>query len=213
MEKLSLLQSIWRQKLTDKNFRIRFLVSIIILTASLFSIAKFLAYNETREGFTFGDPILALFEPVDLTWLTFVLIYASLIIALYSISFYPEIFITALQSYALIMFLRLTTIYLLPLNAPTTIIPLTDPFVEYFGGGQTLYRDLFFSGHTSTMFLFFLTNPHKKLRKVFLLATILVGICVLIQHVHYTIDVLAAPFFAYTSYRIALIANDRASKK
>ncbi len=213
MKRPSLLKNIWLPKLLDKNFRTRFFISIIILSASLFSIAKFLAYNETREGFSFNDPVLNLFTPVDLTWLTFVLIYASLIVALYSISFNPEIFITALQSYALIMFLRLITIYLLPLNAPTTIIPLTDPFVEFFGGGQTLYRDLFFSGHTATMFLFYLTNQNKKLRRIFFTATIIVGVCVLIQHVHYTIDVLAAPFFTYTSYRIAVVINDWASKK
>jgi len=213
MKSPSALKEIWRPKLSDKNFRIRFIVSLIILAVSLSSIAMFLVYNETRQGFSFDDPLLNLFKPIDLTWFTFVLLYSSLIIALYSISYYPEVFITALQSYALIMFFRLTTIYMLPINAPETIIPLTDPFVELFGGGQTFYRDLFFSGHTATMFLLYLTNPNKIMRYFFLAAAVLVGSFVLLQHVHYTIDVLAAPFFTFTSYRISVFANDWASKK
>ena len=172
-------------------------------------LAHFLAYNETKSGFSFKDPLLNLFEPVDVTWLTFGLIYLALIVALGWLSFHPDDFLLAIQSYSLVALFRLFTIFFLPLNAPVTIIPLTDPFVEFFGGGQTLYRDLFFSGHTSIMFLFFLTNRNKKLRPVFLAATFLVGACVLIQHVHYTIDVLAAPFFAYTSFRIAVLLKPK----
>lgn len=207
MTKIELLKYNWKTQLSEKNFRTKFIVSIIFLAVVLFSLAKFLAYNENRSGFAFNDPLLSLFPPVDVTWLTFALIYTALIIGLISMSFHPEQFLLALQSYSLVALFRLATIFFLPLDAPKTIIPLTDPFVEFFGGGQTLYRDLFFSGHTSTMFLLFLTNRNKKIRRWFLVLTILVGACVLIQHVHYSIDVLAAPFFAYTCYRIAILVN------
>lgn len=204
------LKNIWQPKLLESSFRNRFLISIFLLAVVLLVIARFLVYNETRPGYSIIDPVLSLFNPIDVTWLTFVLIYASLIVALYSLSFEPENFLIAIQSYTLVLSFRLVTIYLLPLNAPSTIIGLTDPFIEFFGSGQTLYRDLFFSGHTSTMFLFYLTNKNKKLRIIFLLSTFLVGLCVLIQHVHFTIDVVAAPFFAYASYRISVLINSGA---
>jgi hypothetical protein len=38
-----------------------------------------------------------------------------------------------------------------------------------------------------------------------LLSSILLGVLLLIQHVHYTIDVVAAPVFTYALYRISLI--------
>lgn len=212
MRKLKEIKSIWLPYLLDKNFRTKFLITLTLLAIILISLANFLAYNEARPGFSFNDPLLAAFHPVDVTWLTFGLIYLGLIIALSFLIFNPDRMLIALQSYTLIAALRLITIYFLPLNAPIYIIPLKDPFVEYFGGGETLLRDLFFSGHTATMFLFFLTAKSKKLKTVFLICTILIAALVLIQHVHYTIDVVAAPFFAYTSYRISRLINKRKKK-
>ncbi len=206
---LNEIKTVWRTSLSDSNFRTRFFITVVVLVFVLLSLARFLDYNEELSGFAFNDPLLGLFSPVDLTWFTFGVIYISLIVALISLSFYPEDFLIALQSYSLVFFFRLCTIYFLPLNAPLTTISLTDPFVEFFGGGETLYRDLFFSGHTATTFLFFLTGKNPKLRKVFLVSTLLVAGSVLIQHVHYTIDVVAAPFFAYTSYRLALLISKR----
>jgi hypothetical protein len=198
---------IWKNEFLNKNFRIRAIITLVFLAISLYSLASFLPLNETRPGFSLEDPFLKLFTPVDVTWLTFGLIYLGLVTAVFSLSFHPEKMLLALQSYTLIALLRLSTIYFLPLNAPAAIIPLKDPFVEFFGGGETLLRDLFFSGHTATMFLFFLTCPTKKLKWVYFVCTILVAICVLIQHVHYTIDIIAAPAFAYASYRIAFLAD------
>ena len=212
MRKLKEIKSIWLPYLLDKSFRTKFLITIILLAIILFSLATFLAYNEARPGFSFNDPFLATFNAVDVTWLTFGLIYLGLIIALSFLLFNPDRMLLALQSYTLVAALRLIMIYFLPLNAPLHIIPLKDPFVEFFGGGTTLLRDLFFSGHASTMFLFFLTAKSKKLKTVFLICTILIAACVLIQHVHYTIDVVAAPFFAYTSYRISRLINKRRKK-
>ncbi len=209
MNKLLELKSIWQLAFSNETYRTRIAITLILLGIILFILAKFLAYNEDRPGFSFNDPFLSSFNAIDVTWLTFGLIYIGLIAALGFLAFHPARLLVALQSYTLIAALRLITIYFLPLNAPIHIIPLEDPFVEFFGGGTTLLRDLFFSGHTSTMFLFFLTAKSKKLKTIFLICTILIAFCVLIQHVHYTIDVIAAPFFAYTSYRISRLINKR----
>jgi len=43
----------------------------------------------------------------------------------------------------------------------------------------------------------------KRVFKLILIAsTIIVGITILLQHVHYVVDVAVAPFFTYTSYKI-----------
>ena len=45
--------------------------------------------------------------------------------------------------------------------------------------------------------------PGRAWTAAFLAAAAGVGFSVLAQHVHYTVDVLAAPFFAYASVRLA----------
>jgi membrane-associated phospholipid phosphatase len=100
--------------------------------------------------------------------------------------------------------------FLLPLEPPALLIPLRDPFVQYLGTGTLLTKDLFFSGHTSTLFLLFLTARGARLKAIFVVCTVGVAISVLLQHVHYSVDVFVAPFFAYAAYRVAL-AIDRKS--
>ena len=68
---------------------------------------------------------------------------------------------------------------------------------------QPIVRDLFFSGHTATMVLLALAGRGRTWRWVLGLATVAVGLLVLVQRVHYSYDVLAAPFFAWLAYALA----------
>ena len=194
----------WREFIKVRKFKIEFFVTLLLLIFSLILLANFLNYVEAREGIVLNDPILNLFEPIDLTWLTFSLIYVSLFIAIIFLFKTPSKLIIALQGYIILTLVRIAVMYLVPLNPPAGMISLNDPLVEYFGTGQMLTKDLFFSGHTATIFLFYLVSEKKLLKLVFLICTILVGISVLLQHVHYTIDVVAAPFFTLGCYWVVL---------
>ena len=114
-----------------------------------------------------------------------------------------------MQSYSLLLIFRMVVMYVTPLEAPDNMLSLNDPFVQFFGTGNILTKDLCFSGHTATLFLFFLIADKKYLKVVFLIFKFIVALAVLLQHVHYTIDVVVAPIFAYLSFRIIklLIAN------
>jgi hypothetical protein len=186
------------------GFRGRFLITLVLLVAILALLGQFLTGIEQRSGVMFPDPILAVLPPADLTWLIFALIYGALVLAIVYMVRHPARLMLALQSYMLLALSRMVAMFLLPLDPPAGMIPLVDPLVELFGsGGTTLSRDLFFSGHTSTLFLLALVIPNRKLSAVFLLCTALVGCAVLVQHVHYSIDVLAAPFFTYACFAAA----------
>lgn len=193
---------IWKEYFSSTKNRIEYFISILFLAIVLFSLTNFLNYVELRNGFSFSDPILSLFEPIDLTWLTFALIYGALITAIISLVSRPEKLLFAIQLYTLMAIVRIISMWLLPLNPPEKMILLNDPFVEFFGTGKTLTKDLFFSGHTATLFILFLTSDDKKFRMFFLFSTIAVAICVLLQHVHYSIDVFAAFIFTYACYQI-----------
>lgn len=62
----------------------------------------------------------------------------------------------------------------------------------------TFQGNLFFSGHTAFPFLMALIFWNKTFwRRFFLIATVAFGAAVLLAHVHYSIDVFAAPFIVY----------------
>jgi hypothetical protein len=190
----------WKEFLKSKNNKIELGITLILLAVVLTSLAKFLNFVEARQGVVLPDPILALFNPINLTWLIFALIYISLIVAIATLIKNPKQLMFAIQVYTLMVAVRIFAMYVLPLNPPTNMIMLNDPLVEFFGTGQTLTKDLFFSGHTATLFILFLISEKKVYKTIFLISTIAVAIAVLLQHVHYTIDVFAAVFFTYACY-------------
>jgi hypothetical protein len=190
----------FRETIRNKNFKIEFIITISLLISVLILLSNFLNSVEARDGIIFHDPIVNLFEPVDLTWLTFGLIYVALFMSLYFFLKEPVLLVTAIQSYIILVIFRIIAMYLVPLNPPEKMIPLADPFVELFGTGQLLTKDLFFSGHTATLFLLYLLTEKKSIRICLLVSTVIVALSVLLQHVHYSIDVFVAPFFAYCSF-------------
>lgn len=201
----SKIAEVWKSEWSKKEFKLYLITAFAFLIPALSVLPKYLLWNETRKGFAFADPILKLFNPVDVTWLTFGLIYASILFAFILLAKSPNRLLIIFQSYGILVFFRIISMYLLPLDPPVMLIPLDDPFVQLFGGGVILEKDLFFSGHTSTMFLLYLGADGKKTQYIFLAATILVGLSVIVQHVHYSIDVFAAPFFAFAAFKSATI--------
>lgn len=202
----------WKNFLQNSSNRKLTVSTILVLLVTLFLLSNFLTYNETRTGTEIYDPVLALFDPINLTWLIFALIYSGLLIGIIHFAQNPPVLIRALLTYSFLALIRICMMYSIPLDPPPEMISLIDPFVELFGTGSTLDRDLFFSGHTSTMFMLFLLAYRPLLKKLFLTGVILVGASVILQHAHYTIDVLVAPFVAYASYRLAGHIVNRVAK-
>ena len=201
------LKKNWQNYLSGNNSWTEPVVTLILLIATLIFFTHFINSVEARNGVELNDPVLKLFHPVDLSGFIFSIIYLSIIIGLITLLVDPKRLVIALQVYTLIVMIRIITLYLTPLNAPGNMIPLIDPIVNNFGTGQLLTKDLFFSGHTATMFFLFLVSENKKMRLIFLLGFVIIAIAVLLQHVHYTIDVVAAPFFSYTAFRIILLSR------
>jgi membrane-associated phospholipid phosphatase len=200
----------WKQAWADKTFRFTAAGTLLCAAIVVTVFSRFLQFIEARQGAILEDPILHLFTPKDVTWVTFSLIYICLIVALSFLIRNPDRLLVTLQSYAIMVVTRMLAMYLSPLDPPPGMIPLKDPFVEFIvGGGEALTRDLFFSGHTSTMFLLTLTAASTRMRTLFLVCTAAVGFCVVWQHVHYSFDVVAAPFFAYGAYRIVTLIHLR----
>lgn len=114
----------------------------------------------------------------------------------------PSIYITYCWTLIFICIARIISISLVPLDPPLGLIPLVDPLSSVFYGNASITKDLFFSGHTSTMFLIFLCLERKTDKMIALIGTTCVAFLLLVQHIHYTIDIAAAPVIVYSLYKL-----------
>ena len=75
-----------------------------------------------------------------------------------------------------------------------------DGIYTYFN----LQTGFFFSGHTALPFLMALVFWRRPPERVaFLVMSVTFAVAVLLAHIHYSIDVLAAPFMAYGIFEMA----------
>ncbi len=197
MQYLGRIKREWLAFAESTARRVEFLISATVLTTIMFCLLFYLRYNETRQGVVLNDPLLAMIKPVDLSVLTFILIYAGIVSTVVMLLSHPRRLMIGLQIYAVYAALRLTGMWLVPLEAPAGLIPLVDPLMSWAHTGQQLNKDLFFSGHTSTMFICYLILPPGWGRPIFLTGVIVMAATLIFQHVHYTVDVLSAPFYCY----------------
>jgi hypothetical protein len=193
----------WNIFFKEKTHAIILCLSLLALLITLFAFLHFLTFNENRIGFMFNDPILNLFKPMNISTVTFFVIYSFSLIGFLIAIRSPTVFIKLLQAYTIMILLKMLCMYLIPLEPPTDIIPLHDVLLKssLYSGRDNL-KDLFYSGHTATIFLFAIGFTNKKLKWFFTVGAILVGALVLLQHVHYSIDVIAAPVFIYIAFFI-----------
>ena len=188
----------WKQATQSVTFRSRLIFGHLLLISLVLALPHFFDYIENREGFMLYDPILNYLPPLDFSVPIFISIWGTTALLLYRCVNCPAIYITAIYGFAIILLARIITITLVPLDAPTDLIPLIDPISNIaYGKADYITKDLFFSGHTSSQFLIFLCLTNNRDKIIALTSTILVGSMVLFQHVHYTIDVVAAPVFTY----------------
>lgn len=181
------------------------ITTVIVCIAVIAIASRYLQVVEQRQGVVLPDPIHQMVGPYNLTWPTFIVLYGSLITAFIWLRKHPNLMLRGLRAYSILLSLRLLGMYLLALNAPPSMIPLNDPIVQAVASdsGATLTKDLFFSGHTSVMFMAALVMPSLWKRRVFLVLGTLVGVAVVLQHVHYTVDVMVAPMAAITAVMLA----------
>lgn len=194
----------WKEALSKKHFRIHLIASgfagVLIIAFLPYFFTEILL---SKPGAVLNDYILNQLEPKDWSWVIFGIIYLSVLITLLFNFSNPYIILLGIECYIGINLIRICTLYFVTLEPPQGIIPLTDPLITKIAYGNVVYlKDLFFSGHVSTLFLLFLIEENKH-RKIFLLtSTFVVAFLILWQHVHYSIDVLSAPLFAWAVYSI-----------
>jgi len=193
----------WKLYWKIRNFLLLFIAGILLLLSILIYFPYFFNAIEKRNGYVLNDFILNNLLNADLSIPIFSIIWLMIIFSVIRCIQFPATAILFLWSYILLSITRMITISCIALNPPYHYVPLIDPIISIFYGNKLITKDLFYSGHTSTQFLLFLCLPKKTDKLLALIATIVIGFMMLIQHAHYTIDIIAAPLFAWAVYKLA----------
>ena len=194
----------WKVAWQQSSFRKRMITGLFILSIILLFFPLFFGIIEKRKGIQLNDWVLDIFPSYDLSIPIFSIIWLMTVFILVRFTQSPSLFIVFLWSYIFLCLSRIITISIVPLAPPYGLIELKDPLTNIFYGGNFNSKDLFFSGHTATQFLIFLCLQKQRDKLLALASTILVGLMVLLQHIHYFIDVISAPLFSFLMYRLAI---------
>jgi hypothetical protein len=194
----------WGKFFADTRSR-NLLIFILVFYVFLFKYCRvIMTILEARQGVRVNDFVLNLIPAFDLSLITFLLTYAALATFLLYASRHPKTFTIGLQGYCLLILMRTISIYIVALEPPEGMILLKDPVTILFMStpkGGYIVKDLFFSGHVSAVALFYFVIENKVTKNILLVLASFIAAFLLIQHVHYTMDIIAAPLFSFIAYK------------
>lgn len=190
--------ALWKEDIIKNKKKIYLSVFFLIMAVMLDYISG--TYVDRVSSVVAPDLFLGHFGPMNLTFL-FIWVY-WFVIAVFFI--YPFIFKPGKIHYAIGMFslfvvIRAGFMILTHLKVPTDAISFIPP-----GGFGVFFfsNDMFFSGHAGLPFLGFLMFKNKGIKYFMLASSIILGLTVLLMHLHYSIDVASAFFISYGIYKI-----------
>lgn len=196
----------WSAALGEKRFLAKVLLTAMALIPLYLYLVPYLQFIEHRPGIVLNDVILDQLEPRDLSAWIFAIQYLSAGVIICYFLRKPWLFLQGLQIFIVLQYLRNLCLYFIPLGPPEGIIPLHDPILEIIAyQNKPLLQDLFFSGHTASCVVFvLLTRKNDYLFIGFILIALIMICLLLVQHCHYSIDILGGILFAAIAFQIVL---------
>ena len=192
----------WKIANRSVSTRLKLIVGTALIFVIIVMLPIFFNTIEKRNGVVLHDFVLAQIPPHNVSAAIFVIIWGMGLLILYRAVFKPDIYLHYVWGLIVVCLVRMMTISFVALNPPAGLIPLTDPLTGIFYGESTITKDLFFSGHIATLTLIYLCLK-KKTDKIFGMISIFVVACLLlVQHIHYTVDIIASPFITYACFSI-----------
>lgn len=196
--------STWKYYWQKQGFRIQFLLFAAALFSFTFTFSYFFDFIEARSGKVLSDPVLSLLPATNVSVPVFSILYFCVISWLVTYIKDPKVLLAGMQTYFMVTILRMLTITLFPLEPPIDYIPLREPFVQLFTHqGRIISHDLFFSGHMTSILFCYYNSRKGFFKNIYLVSAFAIGILLMIQRVHYTIDIIAAPFFTWLCFRFS----------
>lgn len=199
----NIFQVTWKEAWASPVFRTKLVAGWVCYIGVLLYLPHFFAVIQKKQGVLLDDFVLASLPSINMSPVIFALLYITVIFTIFRAAKSPYLFLLYLWVTLFVSLSRLVTNNSFPLEPPVGLVSLVDPILLPFYGPNGITKDLFYSGHTASVFLAYLILRKKKEKIAALISTIVVGIALLLQHIHYTIDVLAAPIIVYVLFILA----------
>lgn len=157
-------------------------------------------YVDKKASAAVSDLILDRLGPLNLSFI-FTYGYITLLVIFFTYPLAAKVreLHSAISQFSLLILVRSFFIILTHLRSPLDAVSTDLPTI--YGIFNSFSNDLFFSGHVALAFLGFLLFRKEKIGIFFLIASFIMAFTVLAMHVHYSIDVFAAYFITYGSYK------------
>jgi hypothetical protein len=206
LAELKYIAEVWSKAWSSRSFRNQLVLTLLFFIGVCMHQFHYLREWQARPGIQINDMILNLLRPYDFSIPIFVLEYSTLFMVFLSLFPAPDRMVKGFQMFALALLARTMSVYLIPLEQPQDMIALNDPMANLFLHTKEVFvsKDLFFSGHVLAITLLMLIATNKYLKAYALISAVVVGVLIMWQHVHYSMDVLFAPLVSYTCYKFVL---------
>lgn len=193
----------WREAIANRRFTVYYIINLLVCYALYMYVVRVLVENRFAGGPVLRDMLQQHLTPRDFSIPIFALTYSCIIAYIIYVLPRPVYFYYAARAFLAVFLLRAFFIHLVPLSPPPGFLFLNDPFLDWIvGDNHEIMNDLFFSGHVADVCIFIFCCHHRGLKAYMVVSTIVVAVLITWQRVHYSADVIGAPFFAYGSYRL-----------
>ena len=188
--------------------RLSSLISAIALLTAAYIVEYFASvyasnYSQRPTYNHVGDLILDTIPVVDLSFIIIEVGLGAIILGTLFVFSRPRYVLFTLKAVALFVIIRALFVSLTHVGIHPQAIAPGLGFFDAVYSYLNLQTGLFFSGHTGLPFLMaFIFWNTPSVRYFFLSLSFIFAVAVLLAHVHYSIDVLAAPFMAYGIFKI-----------
>ena len=197
------LRDIFRRERLDALLSASVLIFVAYLLEHFANLYAFLYLARPTSNHV-GDIFLDNIPVVNLNFLIVETAFVAIILGFFFVLSRPRYVLFTIKSLALFVAIRAVFISL------THVGIYPDHVIIGLGFFDQIYQYLnfqtgpFFSGHTGLpMLMALIFWKELPARVVFLALSFVFGISVLLAHVHYSIDVLAAPFMAYGIFKLS----------
>jgi len=196
------------KKLFGLEYRYSLIAALLFLgvayVAEHFANLYEMEYSLRPTSTYVGDLLLDNLPVINLNFIIIEGALLSIVLGIFFVLSRPRSVLFTLKALALFIVIRafcvsLTHVGIYPGNI--------DPGLGFFDGVYSYLNfqtGFFFSGHTGLPVLMALIYWRESpMRFIFLGLSLIFGVAVLLAHIHYSIDVFAAPFMAYGIFKLA----------